>query len=332
MISDKGISVASEYDFEILNMKKGRGSIICNTSKGIVIIKEVENASKINFQNMVQQNVADTREILTDTILENKNGELMTLSREEVPYIIKRWYDAREVDVKNENEIIMAVCTLAKIHKSMHIKGSISKDMYEDLLNEFERHNRELKKIRAFIRKKNRKTDYEMAFLDIFEQFLEEGEHARDLLKASSYMELRSFAMQSGEICHGEFNQHNILITQADGKKKVAVVNYDKCRYGVQMYDLYNFMRKILEKNQWNIQLGEKMLRAYDNIKKIDELQMENLYNRFLYPDKFWKVANRYYNTSKAWTPIKNIEKLNMIVKQNSYKHQCIKAIFSDYS
>lgn len=60
------------------------------------------------------------------------------------------------------------------------------------------------------------------------------------------------------ELCHGDFTQHNALI----GENGIYIVNFEKCHYGSQMEDLYLFMRKILEKHEWNIEIGKKMLNA----------------------------------------------------------------------
>ena len=36
----------------------------------------------------------------------------------------------------------------------------------------------------------------------------------------------------------------------------------------------------------------------------------EYLKNRLMYPEKFFKVANSYYHSNKAWISIKNVEKI----------------------
>ncbi len=331
LISDKGLSATAEYNFEVLSTQKGRGSLVCSTSIGFVEIKEVINAGKIDFQNKVLKKIEENKECLVDVILENKNGELITLNKEETPYMVKRYYMGREIDVKDQEEILLAVRSLALIHSQMYVDSENIEEYSKNLTDEFERHNKELKKIRAFIRKKTQKTDYELEMLKIYQLFLDEGLRASERLKCSNYCNLQEKMLKKGEICHGDYNQHNVIILSSDREKKRAVINFDKCYYGVQMADLYNFMRKILEKNQWNVELGREMIKAYNQVKKIEKDELENLYIRFLYPYKFWKVANYYYNTSKSWTAIKNVEKLRMITIQNSMKNTFLKEVFKEF-
>lgn len=53
---------------------------------------------------------------------------------------------------------------------------------------------------------------------------------------------------------------------------------------------------------------------AYDRVRRLTAVELNYLYLYMAYPEKFWKIANRYYNTHKAWVSGRNIEKL-----ENSY-------------
>ncbi len=44
------------------------------------------------------------------------------------------------------------------------------------------------------------------------------------------------------------------------------------------------------------------------------------LYYRFAYPEKFWKIVNFYYNSGKAWIPGRNREKLENLLRQEEEK------------
>ena len=69
------------------------------------------------------------------------------------------------------------------------------------------------------------------------------------------------------------------------------------------MKDVYFFMRKILEKNHWSVALADQMIESYAAITPVEHAEYCYLYARFLYPEKFWKIANFYYNSGKAWIP-----------------------------
>jgi CotS family spore coat protein len=330
VVSDKELGIWEKYDINVIRTYKGRQSIICETDKGLKLVKELNClGQKIEFQNHVKSLLKNSEFYNIDCFVQNIDGELITRDKDETLYIMKDWFDGREIDVRNRNEILLAVRLLALIHcKMINCKIDITKNYrYEDLLLEFEKHNKELKKVKNFIRDKNKKSDYEICFINVFEMFRKDGFMAVERLKTSKYNELILDSVNKNAVCHGDYNQHNILIT----KQLPAITNFDKCRIGVQVADLYNFMRKILEKNNWNIELGKDMIQAYDQVRELNDDELENLLIRFIYPEKFWKIANHYYNSNKAWTPVKNIEKLEMLAAQNKAKWNFLEEVFQKY-
>ena len=48
----------------------------------------------------------------------------------------------------------------------------------------------------------------------------------------------------------------------------------------------------------------------------LGDAEFENFCIRLAYPEKFWKLANYYYNTNKAWIPGKHMEKLEKFLGQ----------------
>ena len=53
--------------------------------------------------------------------------------------------------------------------------------------------------------------------------------------------------------------------------------------------------------------------------------ERENLYIRLSFPEKFWKLANQYYNGNKAWISDKMLEKLEMTVELNQKKREFLR-------
>ena len=95
------------------------------------------------------------------------------------------------------------------------------------------------------------------------------------MLVKSDYEKLRDKAGEEGLLCHGEYNQHNVLLC----KNQAAVTNFSHFSFDVQISDLYCFMRKILEKYNWDVFLARRMLEQYDKIRPISSEEWENLAN-----------------------------------------------------
>ena len=123
-------------------------------------------------------------------------------------------------------------------------------------------------------------------------------------------------------LCHGDLDHHHVLM----GGNYVAIVEYNRMHLGVQAADLYRFMRKVMEKHGWNLRLGAMMLDAYERILPMSEKERKCLYYLFLYPEKYWKQLNYYYNANKAWIPARNTDKLKALQEQeearNAFLHE----------
>lgn len=178
--------------------------------------------------------------------------------------------------------------------------------------------------MRNFIASRKKKNDFERGFLKSFEVFYGEALAVVKLQKE----ELEKAAGASGKesifgICHGDYNQHNVVFS----RQGIAVLNFEKSSYGIQVSDLGNFMRKILEKHNWNMGLGMDMVNAYHKIRPLGRQEMRQLYIRLAYPEKFWKITNHYFNTSKAWVCGRNLEKLDKFISQNEARESFLRLI-----
>ena len=79
--------------------------------------------------------------------------------------------------MKKEQEVLESVKNLARLHKIMKMPGEEVREFAgNDLREEFLRHNRELRKVRAFIRGRTAKGDFENAVLKHFDAMYEWAE------------------------------------------------------------------------------------------------------------------------------------------------------------
>ena len=88
--------------------------------------------------------------------------------------MLKKWYQGRECDVRQEQDVVRAAAKLAVLHKDMEklaVKIRSGADAQgKNPVEEVRRYNRELKKIRSFIRSRPVKNDFEILFLENFEK------------------------------------------------------------------------------------------------------------------------------------------------------------------
>ena len=316
--------ILEQYDIEVNSTRKVRGAVLCDTDKGLCLLKQV-NISEKRFPALgdLYEYLVEQGYTQIDNPVRNKNGTYLSSLESGEKYILKRWFAARECEVKKNAEVFEASGNLAKLHILMRHKMENEPAAGPELSGKYQRHNRELKKIRQFSRKVVRKEEFELAFLKHFDEMYEWAEAAQEALLESGYEKLYRDSMERCSMIHGEYNYHNVLFLHG----KIATTNFEKCRRDIQMEDLYYFLRKVMEKNGWKIRIGDGMLNAYSAILPLTKEEITYLKVRLIYPEKFWKIANSYYNTNKAWVAVKNIEKLQTAVRQEEDKKYFLKEV-----
>ncbi len=319
--------VLEKQEPEIENFYKGRGILICEAAQGLFALKEYfGSAEKAEFLYRLGAYL-ESQGIRCDSMLKNKGGNLITEGVDGISYTLHHWVRGRECDVKNRMDILMAVSFLAKFHRicagqEWQNKAQIPQEAetrIPTLYEEYRRHDRELKKIRKFISKRHDKSDFERLYLSCFPDFCRQSEEVVGFLKENP----ESDGDYTVGICHGDLNQHNILFTSAGP----ALIHMERARPGAQISDLSNFMRKILEKYDWEERLGMDILQEYCRVHELQKTDLQGLYYRLSYPEKFWKIANHYYNSSKVWDSGKNREKLSKEIRQNVSRSRFLKKL-----
>lgn len=305
---DYGLGVLKAYGLSANTVTRGRGALICDTDQGLKIIQEYWGSPvKLKLQYKLQKHCRENGFLLIDQVLENEEEQLITMNEEGIPYMVRDWFSGRECDTRSPEDVKNGAAALARLHNVMRMEAEEGVRR-ENPLDECKKHNRELRNVRKFLQKKKKKNLFEEKLSSCISMFIQQAEDITEKMEQSGYEKL--LLEQKDAICHGECNQHNIIFTE-DG---IGVTNFGKWKYGIQTTDICQFMRKILEKHGWDVQLGKEMLRAYTWERPLSEEKIQNLYYQLAYPWKFWKIVNFYAGNNKIWISQKNLEKLEQTV------------------
>lgn len=332
------LEVLEQYDVEVMSTRKIRGAFFCETKEGTMVLKEaaVSDRRALLLYTLLHRLESEGYPDV-DTPVRNKEGELVSTFRGQTRYMLKKWYAGRECDVRREGEVLDAVRNLARLHQKMcWQKSAESAEPYppagRHLKEEFLCHNRELKKVRNFIRNKVNKGEFEYLFLKYFDNMYELASRVTKRLENSEYEGLYRKSLEQGLLVHGDYNYHNILMLPGNERNAgglIAMTNFEHFRIDVQVLDLYYFLRKVMEKHKWKESLGRAMLDAYAEVRPFAPGELEVIALKTAYPEKFWKTANTYYHSNKAWIPEKSVEKLRTSVLQTEEKIRFLQKILA---
>lgn len=327
-MNEKSLTVMEQYDLEIKNTYRTKGNYGCNTTCGKFILQEYNNSNEKMETMKVLYDYLEHMGFRTDYVVANTEGNFVSISEDGYTYILKKWFDAEECDIKNVQHACQGAEHLGKFHKScentLEMWGE-HRGFHSgmNMIQAFKRHNKEIIHIRNYIKKRKNKNYFEMSLQSIIEPYYEQATEALDLLEQSIYQKEYDKAIENKSLNHGSYNYHNLMFDGTD----VIMVNMLKINYAPQLQDLYNFLRKIMEKNQWNVEFGEQIINAYEKQRMISEEERKMLKAMFSYPEKFWKIINYYYNSNKAWYSEKNEDKLKQFQKQEDLRRKFIQNI-----
>lgn len=331
--------ILSAYPKEFTGNTKGRGSILCTDSEGIYLLKEYTGSVR---RLEVLEGVLEylkRQGFLAEELVRTAEGGLRYQDVDGTSYFLRKTYQGRECDTRNQDEILYVIRHMAKLHGLLSDYGKQPPDGGGDEAQAFlllqeaggerendererlslaGKHTRELKKVRNYVRNKKKKNDFESEFLRGYNHYMEQAMRVLELEGG------QSLPKDAAQLIHGDFNQHNLIFTRGG----LALVGFEKLRCDLCICDLTNFMRKILEKHNWNSGLGMDMVMAYNTVRSLAPWELRQLYIRLLYPEKFWKIVNHYYNTRKTWVSGRNIEKLTRLFSQEQKREEFLSMLF----
>ncbi len=314
--------VLENYELEVKSVSRGRGFYLCETSAGTKMLKEYKGSDeKAEF-------LADMLDFLkqsgmeTQGIYRTKEGKITAVDVEEKRFLLLDAFLGAECDPKNRDDIMRSVSVLASLHNVSRAYPGTVPDFVraeeDSLLQLYEKHNRELNKVKNYVRNKKKKNEFEVKFMEQYPHF------ADGALAITKELKEQEVGAEVFGFCHGDYNQHNLIFLG----ERTAIVGFDSFSYQMQVGDIANFMRKMLEKHNWNTGLGLEMICAYDKVRKLSKEELRLLYCHLAYPEKFWKLANHYYNSHKAWLSGRNIEKLEKVIEQEETRTQFLQMLF----
>lgn len=326
-MNDRAVGVLENYDFEVIRIQKSRNAMLCETDKGWMILKEYRGPMfRLELMDGLLMQTAENGFGDVERLVRNREGALFCRDQEQTPCIVKTWPGGRECSLKDGQECRAAMTLLARLHCAMRFPELARQGGLRavGLGAEYEKRNRELRKVRRYLKEKGQKTVFEIYLQQNFDVFYEEALRVTEDVKAyGSVLDAGAYEAD-GCFCHGDYQHHNLMCAD-----RMTVVNFEKFTLDCQMRDLYLFLRKLLEKSNWSVPLARGLLDVYDREKKLTAADMLQLYYRFAYPEKFWKIVNFYFNSQKSWIPGRNMEKLEKLLAQKNGKKAFLEQTFS---
>lgn len=225
-------------------------------------------------------------------------------------YSLFDWIEGRQCDFSNLVELQGATRLLAEFHGKtggfIPPDHSNMRNRLGKSLHHFEEHYQELldfKKIAATMPD----DPFAKTYLSQVDYFLPIAAQAIVKLRQSSYPDLVKTAHQNQTFCHGDPAARNFILTPDE---RIYMIDFDSCRLDLPVMDLIKFTRRVLKKYCWEFQIAKILVDAYDEVNHLSTHEVEVMKAVFYFPQKFWRMATRYFHLHDRHSPERALEKL----------------------
>lgn len=291
--------ISRGYGIDIKNIYPFKDVFIIESSSGKKVLRKLNlSPGRINFIHEAKEHLVRNNFKNLDRYLCTKDNEPY-ISIDGVNYTVSDYVEGCESDFEKREDIVKSATVLAKLHASTRgfiaPKNCIPRDDLGKLPVYFKKRLEEMKRIKRIAQREKRKIDY--LVLEYIDYFCELGEDAIKKLSDSKYVEITEKARDEGIFCHHDYTHSNIINSADD----TYVINFNYCCFELKVYDIANLLRRKMRKCKWNLSEAEIIIDSYSSIEPISADEFFILKIILQFPQKFWRVINKYYNSRRTW-------------------------------
>ncbi|MHC1681618.1 MAG: CotS family spore coat protein [Clostridiaceae bacterium] len=325
--------IERQFGIRIESIKPNKGVYLLHTNVGDKCLKKINyGVQKLLFVYGAKEHLIKNGFSNVDRYNLTIDGEIYGYVNEDL-YTLSEWIDGREADFTNDNDLLLATEALAKIHEaSKGFEPPENSKLKSDLgrwPHLMEKRVKSLDKMRDMARKKTLKSEFDIKYLKSYEEFKKLGIEAIKLLERSSYLELCNVAEEEKSFCHHDYTYHNIII---DKNNDINIIDFDYCKKEVRAYDISNFIIKVLKRVDWDFKYAKLILDNYNKISPISEEEHKVIFAFLTFPQRFWRLANRFYYNEVSWGHKIFERKINDLISEFDKYKQFIEDFKVEYN
>lgn len=315
------LEIEKQFDIKIKDQKPRKGIYHLKTNKGDRCLKRINyGTQKLLFVYGAKEHLINNGFNNVDRYYLSTENEPFALVNEDL-YTLSQWIEGRECNFRDIEDVKLAAKNLALLHEASKgydppenskLKTDIGR--WPSLMD---KRIKALSKMRDMARKKNIKQNFDLTYIKTVDFYRDLAIRASKLLISSDYKQICEVSEEEKIFCHHDYTYHNIVIDEED---KLYVLDFDYCKREIRAFDIANFMIKVLKKVDWNLEFAKNIIECYDEVSKIKEEEYKVILAFLLFPQRYWRLANRHYYNEVAWpTNTFNKKIQNIINEKDNY-------------
>ena len=215
-----------------------------------------------------------------------------------VLYTLEDVMPAEALSEEREDTFIRGAETLGRMHRAARGLKSEAANWDRDRLPMlYTKRRSEMAKMR---RRNDMRGNYDaidLLLIRHYDQFMEQAEQAAELLQKGGYGEAVDRAAETGAFCHNAYKGEALRLHETG---EIFVGSFDKCSSELPLADLAYYLRRYFKKMEGTAAGVSRMLEGYGKHQPLSEGDLTILQGMLVYPEKFLRLVNEYYNKRRA--------------------------------
>lgn len=293
--------VENAYGLSISAVKSCRAGYILDTDEGRKYLKPCQcSESRILYVHDAKQYLYNNGFTNLDTYCLTVDGCPYSILDGRL-YLLTSYAEGHECEFGDDKDAVRAAYALAAMHKAgkgfKHDEDSYdyAPDNPGKISESLTRRYDEMIRMRRKSERERGAFDY--VYLGCVDKFTALAEESLELIRGPEYQRLIRKTAREGGICHRDYSYQNIIIKG----ETTTITGFESCGQEIRIYDLVNLIRRKMRKCDWDISKASMLLDAYTELEPLSRDEIVIMKAMLLFPQKFWRVANRYYNSRRSW-------------------------------
>lgn len=286
------------YGLKLYNIMRTRRGLIVRTDKGVKELRKTNSDFKtIVFENEVKKHLYNKGFHNTDIYLETQEGMPYFVQNDQC-FVLSEYVPVKEIDLEDLETAKKAASTLATIHSLSQGLTVEGKSNLGRLTNMCQKRRAELKHIKKWINNQSKYSPVDIIVVKSFDYFFDRTSRTEKILTSSAYEDITRIAREKGTVCHLNYKGDNVR--QKEGSDKLYVTGFEKSAYDCTIWDLAEFIRRQMKNPQCTEKTIDEILKSYTQVLPLGDEEVKVLGAMVLFPAKYFKILNGYYNKRKV--------------------------------
>jgi CotS family spore coat protein len=307
-----GLDIKNVYGLDVRSAKEVRAVVRIETNQGVFALKKVSHKpDKLQFMYEAQEHLWNNGFQNLPRFVKTLDGRPFVDVGDGLVFL-NNWIDGQESNVRDHDQLMAIARLQARFHAASNgfeptVDARI-KTRWDEWIERFTEQRDDIKNVYAQLKGKAPQNELEAVFLETCEPMLELAEEALKRLQASPYQQVLKQAQELKGFAHGDFTYHN-FIQSPDGS--MQVIDFDYCAHELRLHDFARFLRKMMRRTKWDIEVNNAILKAYHEINPLSVEELQVLHATMFLPQRYWRSVERGF-LSNRYTPEGSIKKMRV--------------------